>query len=191
MGKKAYDQIKNKCKCKTFRISQRCSVSCKNTRRNFSLSQEGQVVCNMTSLPDALSVLGASQIWTSMNWKPYSLWYSFISLQVRTETCIVTSQAVICFVTEKRILFSKIISWAPLQATKKKQSPIIQPNLLIKGTAKVEQKPDSSAMVSFEAGMGNLWEFDANSEHLFTVQHHLKQWGRGGAAEAVLLQPCP
>lgn len=62
----------------------------------------------MTSLPDALSVLVASQVWISMNWKPYSLWYSFISLQVRTETCIVTSQAVICFVTEKRILFSKL-----------------------------------------------------------------------------------
>lgn len=95
--------------------------------------------------------------------------------------------------TEKRILFSKIISWAPLQATKKKQNPITQPNLLIKGIRKVEQKPDSSALVSFEAGWGNsdLWEFDANSEHLFTVQHYLKQWGWGGGVEAALLQPCP
>lgn len=128
-----------------------------------------------------------------MNWKLYSLSYSFISLQVRTETCTVTSQAVICFVTEKGILFSEIISWAPSQATKKKQNPIIQPNLLMKGIHKVEQKPDSSAMVSFEAGWGNLdlWEFDANSENLFTVQHYLKQWGCGGAAEATVLQPYP
>lgn len=95
--------------------------------------------------------------------------------------------------TEKRILFSRIISWAPLQATKKKQKPVIQPNPLIKGINKVKQKPDSSASVSFEAGLSNsdLWEFDANSQHLFIVQHYLKQWGRGGAAEGALLQPCP
>lgn len=128
-----------------------------------------------------------------MNWKCYSLSYSFISLQARTEPCTVTSQAVICFVTEKKILFSKIISWTPLQATKEKQNSIIQPNVFIKGIHKGEQKPDSSALVRFEAGLGNLdlWEFDANSGHLFTAQHHLKLWGWGGGAEAALLQPCP
>lgn len=161
----------------------------KHTQKFQSIS--GRAGCNVTSLPDALNVLDASQVWINMNWKLYSLSYSFISLQVRTETCTATSQAVICFVTEKGILFSKIISWAPLQATEKKQNPIIQTTLLIKGIHKVEQEPDSSAMVSFEAGLGNLdlWEFDANSEHLFTVQHYLKQWG--WAAEAALLQPCP
>lgn len=78
-------------------------------------------------------------------------------MQVKTETCTAISQAVICFVIEKRILFPKTISWAPLQAKKvTKIKQLIHPNLLTKGTDEVDQNPSSSAVVSFGPGMGNL-----------------------------------